>query len=198
MSFASKPASGISTPGGKCSETNFKVGAIVARKCDNGFANHAPVITSAVVEVGATQAAAAGGTLGGIEVGATLGVAGGPPGMILGGLIGGLIGGITAGLTANSATKALQSSVDWDVETLKKGIHWGVHVGHGRIIELLDDGYLHEAWLGYKAWDCDVGIICEGGNLAAHRAEQEFKNKRYQGYNLANNNCRDFCRRCCK
>lgn len=198
MSFASKSGSGISTSGGASSECGIKVGAIVSRKCDSGFANHAPVIASTFVQAGISHAATAGGTIGGAEVGATLGIAGGPPGVLVGAIVGGLIGGLTAGITALFVTKKLQSTVDWDANTLQKGIHWGVHVGRGKIIELLDDGELHEAWIGYGDWKCNVGIICEGGQLAAHRAEQEYKNNKKQGYNLATNNCRDFCRRCCK
>lgn len=175
--------------------TYFRVGAIVSRKCDVKSADDTAVLASAAFEVGLTQTDPRMGAVFGAVTGATLGAKGGIPGLIAGAMAGESIGRFAAVIPFDEGTRVL-NVLQWDSETLSKGLHWGVHVGHGRIIELLDDGKLHEAWLGSGAWNCDVGIIREGGNRAADRAKQEFLNNPNQGYDLVTNNCRDFCRRC--
>ena len=183
-------SSGISDSGGGGSgDHGVPVGAVLARNSDNGFANGAPLAASVVV----TQVAFAAGATGGTLAGAKIGRACGPVWIAVGAIVGGLVGGLAAFFTANT----VQSTFDWDVGTLGKGIHWGVHIGDGKIIELLDDGNLHVAWVNHGLWE-KWGIICKGGQKAANKARNAYHDKRYQGYNLATNNCRDFCRRCCK
>lgn len=183
--------------------THIPVGATVARMSDNDVANIAAIVASASageVVGGVTTIAVASGTVGsGVELGAAIGCVGGPVGAVVGGIFGGVIGGLCAfavGDTAKKATQAVQKVFNVDLESVLAGIHWGIHVGNGRIIEFLDDSNVHQAWITSGNWDRPVAVIRTGSHYAAADAEQRFARNSEGKYDLWNNNCRDFCRRC--
>mgnify|MGYP006987678270 CR=1 FL=1 len=81
--------------------------------------------------------------------------------------------------------------------------HWGVYIGNGRVIELLDDEYLHnnniyhKDWYGFSKVD-NKDVVHDtrvGDRAVALYKEYDDGNKKY-GYNLYTNNCKDFCKLC--
>lgn len=182
---------------------DIPVGATVARMSDNQLADFTAQLLGGAVPTlvgGATQIATLAPCMGSAaQFGVTVGMAGGPIGAVAGLFLGAICGGLLAfgaGKAAEKMTNAVQRHYDLDLETMLAGIHWGIHVGNGKIVEYLDDSHLHIAYLTNQSWDRPVAIIKTGSQVVAANAENRFLLDSEGEYSLYTNNCRHFCRRC--